>query len=77
MLSRFGGTRLFVTPLTLSCQATPSMVLARQEHLSQLPFSPPGNLPHPGIEPTSLLSPALADLFFTTRATWKAHTDYN
>jgi len=34
---------------------------------------PPGNLPNPGIEPTSLASPALAGGFFTTNATWEAH----
>ena len=33
---------------------------------------PPGDLPDPGIEPTSLMSPALADGFFTSVATWKA-----
>ena len=33
--------------------------------------SPPGDLPHPGIEPASLMSPALADGFFTTSATWE------
>ena len=31
------------------------------------PFPPPGDLPDPGIEPTSLMSPALAGRFFTTR----------
>ena len=34
--------------------------------------SPPGDLPHPGIEPASLMSPALADGFFTTSHTWEA-----
>ena len=29
---------------------------------------PPGNLPDPGIEPASLMSPALAGVFFTTAA---------
>ena len=29
----------------------------------------PGDLPDPGIEPASLMSPALAGRFFTTRAT--------
>ena len=29
---------------------------------------------YPGIEPTSLTSPALADGLFTTHATWEAHT---
>ena len=27
-----------------------------------MPFSPPGDLPHPGIEPTSLMSPGLGSL---------------
>ena len=33
---------------------------------------PPGDLPKPGIEPTSLMSPALAGKFFTTSATQEA-----
>ena len=37
-----------------------------------LPFLLPGDLPDPGIEPASLLSPALAGRFFTTNVTWKA-----
>ena len=32
----------------------------------------PGDLSDPGIEPTSLTSPALAGGFFTTSATWEA-----
>ena len=32
---------------------------SRQEYWSRLPFPSPGNLPDPGIEPTSLASPAL------------------
>jgi len=35
----------------------------RQEYWSGLPFHSPGDLPNPGIEPTSL---ALAGVFFTT-----------
>ena len=34
-----------------------------------MPFPPPGDLPHPGIEPRFLMSPALAGWFFTTSAT--------
>ena len=33
---------------------------------------PPGDLPNPGIEPASLMFPALAGRFFTTRAAWEA-----
>ena len=43
---------------------------SRQEHWSGLPGSPPGDLPNPGIKPSSLLSPALAGGFFTTSITW-------
>ena len=45
------------------------MGFSRQEYWSGLPFSSPGELPYPGIEPTSLMSPALAGGFFTTSAT--------
>ena len=34
--------------------------------------SSPGHLPNPGIEPTSLASPALAGGFFTASTTWEA-----
>ena len=36
---------------------------------------PPGDLPHPGIKPTFLMSPALTGGFFTTSATWKVPRD--
>ena len=34
-------------------QASPSMEFSRQEYWSGLPFSSPGDLPDPGIEPGS------------------------
>ena len=45
---------------------------SRQEYWSGLPFTPPRDLPHLGMEPVSLLSPTLAGVFFTTSATWEA-----
>ena len=48
------------------------MGFSRQEYWSRLPCPPPGDLPDPGIEPMSLMSPALAGGFFTTSATWEA-----
>ena len=42
--------QLFVTPWTVTHQATLSMEFSRQEYWSGLPFSPPGALPNPGIE---------------------------
>ena len=37
-----------------------------QARQSGLPFAPPGDLPDLGIEPASLVSPALTGGFFTT-----------
>ena len=50
------------------------MGFSRQEYWSGLPCPPPGDLPHPGIEPT--LSPAFAALqahSFTAEPTGKSH----
>ena len=40
--------------------------------LEWLPFSSPGDLPDPGIESKFLMSPAQANGFFNTSATWEA-----
>ena len=45
---------------------------SRQEYWSGLPCSPPGDLPETGIEPVSLMSPAVAGGLFTTSTTQKA-----
>ena len=42
------------------------MEFSRQEYRSGMPFPSPGDLPDPGIELVSLVSPALAGRFFTT-----------
>ena len=42
------------------------MGFLRHEYWSGLPFLSPGDLPDPGIKPTSLASSALAGRFFTT-----------
>ena len=41
------------------------MEFSRQEYWSRLPFPPPGDLPDPGIEPVSIMAPALAGELFT------------
>ena len=41
----------------------------------ELPCPHLGDLPNPGIKPTSLMPPALAGRFFTTSATWEAEYD--
>ena len=38
---------------TVAHQAPPSMGFSKQEYWSGLPFPSPGDLPNPGIEPTS------------------------
>ena len=65
-----GHVRLFVTPWTVAYQAPLSMEFPRQECWRVLTFPPPGDLPYPGIELASLVSPALAGGFFIT---WEAH----
>ena len=72
MLSHFSCVSLFLTPWTVAHQAPLSMEFSRQEYWSGLPFPSLGDLPNPGIEPTSLMSPALPGDFFTTSATWEA-----
>ena len=61
--------QLFVTQRTAALQASLSMEFSRQEFWSGMPFPPPGDLPHPGIEPASPVSrtpPTLAGNFFTS-----------
>ena len=43
-----------------------------QARILELPFPIPGDLPNPGIEPASLVSPALTGKFFTTEAPRKS-----
>ena len=47
----------FCDPIRLLCPWD----FLRQEYWSGLPFTTPGDLPHPEIEPASSASPALAD----------------
>ena len=48
-----------VTPWTVAHQAPLSVGFSRREYWSGLPFPPPGDLPNPGTEPRSPVSPAL------------------
>ena len=52
---------------------SPSSVhgFSRQESQSGLPCPPPGDLPYPGIEPLSLMSPALAGKFLNYGKFWE------
>ena len=68
--NHFSHVQLFATLWIVGHQAPLSMGFSRQEYWSGLPWPPPGNLPDPGIQPSSLMSPALAEGFFTTSTTW-------
>ena len=72
VLTCFSHVQLFMTPWTVACQAPLSMGFSKQEYWNGLSCPPPGDLPNPGTEPESLMSPALAGGFFTTNATWEA-----
>ena len=52
------------------------MAFSRQEYWNGLPFTSPVDLPDPGIEPTSLVSAALAGELFTTSAIVSVHAIY-
>ena len=54
----------FASPWTIAHKAPLSMEFSRQEYWSELPFSPPGDLPDPGFEPGSM-SLALTGRFFS------------
>ena len=56
---------------TVAHQGPLSMGFSRQEYWSGLPCPPTGDLPDPGIELVSLMSPALVGGFFTTSAIWE------
>ena len=72
VLSHSSRVPLFATPWTIAHQASLSIGFSRQECWSRLPCPPPGDLPDPGTEPTTLKSPALAGKLFTTSTTWEA-----
>ena len=73
LLCHFSHVWLFATLWTVACQASLSMGFSQKEYWSGLPCLPAGDLLHPGIEPASLMSPALTGGFFTTSTTREAH----
>ena len=56
----------FVIPWAVACKAPFSVEFSGQEYWSGLLFLSPGDLPDPGMELLSPLSPALAGTFFIT-----------
>ena len=59
MLSCFNWVQPFVALGTVACQASLSIGFSRQENWSAFQCPLPGDLPYPGIKPTSLAVPAL------------------
>ena len=72
VLSQFSRVRLFETLWAVAHQTPLFMGFSRQEYWNGLPFPPPGDPPHPGIELAYLPSPALAGRFFTTSVSQEA-----
>ena len=66
MLSCFSHVQLCMTLCTAAYQTPLSMRFSRQGYWSGLPFPTPGDLPGPGMEPFSLMFPALAGRFCRT-----------
>ena len=64
--------QLFVTSWTVACQAPLSMGFSRKEYWRGVSCPPPGNLPDPGVKPTSHIPSALAGVFFTNSTIWEA-----
>ena len=79
--------QLFATPMDYKLPGSSVHRILQQEYWSGLPFPSPGDLPDPGIKPTSPVSLALADGFLTTEPAGKPpvgwientqrHTIYN
>ena len=71
----FKPVPLFATLWTIAGQASLSMGFFWQEYWSGLRCPPPGDLPNPGVKPTSLTSPALAGGFSTTSTICEARPE--
>ena len=72
VLVTLSPVQIFAISWTVAHQAPLPMEFSSQEYWSGLPFPTPGDLPDPGIKPTSLELPALVSGFFITSTTWKA-----
>ena len=69
LVARSCPTRM--TPWIVVHQAPLSMGFLRQEYWRGMPFPTAGDLPNPGIEPISFVSPAFVGRLYTS-TTWEA-----
>ena len=60
-------------PTCYSLPGSSAHVIFQARLLQWVPFPTLGDLPDPGTEPASLVSPALTGRFFTISTTWEAH----
>ena len=72
VLLYFSPVGLFATLWTIAHQVSLSIGFSRQEYWSGFPCPPAGDIPDPGIEPTSVNFPVFAGVIFTTSTTWEA-----
>ena len=72
ILCALSSVWLSVTLWSVACQGPLSVGFSIHEYWNGLPFPTPGNLSHPGIKLTFLMSLTLAGRFFTTSITWEA-----
>ena len=72
VLSCFSRVLLCATLWTVAHQTPLSMGILHARILGWVAISSSGDLSHPGIEPTSIASPALVGGFFTISAAWEA-----
>ena len=71
--------QLCLTPCDLMDRSPPGYSvhgILQARILKWVAIPPPRDLPHPGIKPASLMSPALAGRFFTLSITWEALSSY-
>ena len=72
----FSRVQIFVTAYTVAHQASLSMGFFRQEKLEWVVFPSPRDLPNPGIEPMSPVSPALQADSLLTKPSGKLFQPY-
>ena len=70
VLNRFSHVHFYSMDCSLPGSSVHGILHARI--LEWVAMPPPGDLPDPGIEPVSLMSPALAGRFFNTSTIWEA-----
>ena len=59
-------------PMDCSLPGSSVQGILQARILERVPMPSPEDLPNPGMEPASLMSPALAGVFFTTSTTWES-----